>query len=100
MKKIVVRFNDIKNQGVVKTWGEIQKLIDEQDFPEGFRPTKFTRAWFQEDIDAWLRSRPSASDVKPPLRGWARQRSEARKLAEIQNSRPIAGDPPESRGRT
>ena len=100
MTKIVVRFPTLQASGVVKTWPELLKLIEEHGFPEGFRPTPNTRAWFQQDIDAWLKSRPSASDARPPLRGWARRRSEARKLAESQNSRPLAGEPPLSHRRT
>ena len=100
MTNIFLRYSHLKDRGIVRSWAELLAFIQKYDFPEGFRPTPNTRAWTEEAVDAWVRSRPSASEAKPPLRGWAKRRAEAKKLTEIQNSRRSTGEPPLPRGRT
>ena len=58
----LLRFGGLKEYGV-NNWTTLGRWIREESFPPGFHLAKNTRAWYREDCDAWLASRPKA---EPP----------------------------------
>ena len=57
---IVLRFRDLKARGIVRNWPTLLSWIGTENFPVGFQLGPNTRAWFESDVVAWLRSRPVA----------------------------------------
>lgn len=72
MPRIVLRFCDLQRRKIVGTWPTLKSLIENEDFPPGFRLGPNARGWFEDQVEQWLAARPSALDVKPPVRGGAR----------------------------
>ena len=59
MRKIL-RFNDLKAAGVVGSWVQLKRLVDQNGMPPGRKLSDHARVWFADEIDAWLESRPLA----------------------------------------
>ena len=55
-----LRYPDLAARGIVKTRMTLKRLIDSQGFPPGILLPPNCRAWSEEDVDAWLASRPVA----------------------------------------
>lgn len=55
-----LRYPDLAARGIVKSRMTLKRLIDLQGFPPGILLTPNCRAWAEEDVDAWLASRPVA----------------------------------------
>jgi predicted DNA-binding transcriptional regulator AlpA len=53
----LLRFNDLKERGIVGNWPMVRRLIEHQGFPPGIRVGAQSRAWPEAEIDAWLESR-------------------------------------------
>lgn len=64
-----LRFRDLKERGIVDSWAQLGNLQRDQDFPLGRMFSVNTRTWSEDEIDAWLASRPIAG---PPPRGAAK----------------------------
>jgi DNA-binding transcriptional regulator YiaG/predicted DNA-binding transcriptional regulator AlpA len=64
MKKFL-RFADLKAAGIANSWPMLRHRIERDGFPRGRLLGPNTRAWTEEEIDAWLASRPTAP--KPGL---------------------------------
>ena len=77
MRKIL-RFRDLNDRNVVHSWPQLKRLVELQNFPVGFMLGANSRAWYEDEIEAWLETRPLASDAKPPLKGGAAQRAAAK----------------------
>lgn len=56
----IVRFNDLKARGIVSNWQTLLRWIEHESFPAGRMLGANTRAWTEEEIDEWLKSRPLA----------------------------------------
>jgi predicted DNA-binding transcriptional regulator AlpA len=78
----VLRFADLKERGIVKSWPMLRRRIDKHGFPRGRMLGPNTRAWTEEEIEAWLASRPTAS--KPPPR-----RKRKNTATETTNAAPV-----------
>jgi Prophage CP4-57 regulatory protein (AlpA) len=76
---LVFRFRDLQERGIVNSWPQLKRLQTLHDFPLGRMLSPNTRAWTEEEIDAWLASRP-VENVRP-LQG-APARHERRKAGE------------------
>jgi predicted DNA-binding transcriptional regulator AlpA len=59
----LVRFCDLKARGIVRNWVTLRHLVDERGFPPGRKLGPNTRVWTEDEIAAWLASRPI--DLKP-----------------------------------
>ena len=57
----IIRFNDLKARGIVSNWNTLLRWIEHEGFPPGRMLASNTRAWTDEEIDAWVASRPLAS---------------------------------------
>lgn len=54
----MIRYNDLVAKGVVNSRMTLKRLIDTQGFPTGRLITPNSRAWDEEDVDAWIAERP------------------------------------------
>jgi predicted DNA-binding transcriptional regulator AlpA len=70
-----LRFADLKAAGIVASWPMLRRRIERDGFPPGRMLGPNTRAWSEAEIDAWLRSRPTAG---PAPRGVAKARRRRR----------------------
>lgn len=61
--KRLVRFADMKERGIVTNWPTLLRWIDREGFPSGIKLGPNTRAWTEDEIEAWLEARRSASDA-------------------------------------
>jgi hypothetical protein len=77
----LLRFRDIKERNIIRNWPALKRAIDLRGFPPGRYIAANTRVWTEAEVEAWIESLPSGVDAKPPLRGGARKRAEARKAA-------------------
>ena len=81
MPKTFVRFPALKKRGFVTSWTQLKQRIERDGFPPGRMIGPNTRAWTEEEIDAWAESRPVAG---PEPRGAAKQRRDkARAVASV-----------------
>jgi predicted DNA-binding transcriptional regulator AlpA len=70
MSSRFIRFYDLKKRGIVKSWAQLDNLIEKYDFPPGRMLSPNTRAWDEEEeIEPWLASRPTEG---PAPRGAAK----------------------------
>jgi len=61
---ILLRFADLKARGIVRNWPTLLRWIQTEGFPSGFKLSANTRAWREEDVEAWLASRPEWTGAK------------------------------------
>jgi len=54
-----VRFLDLKGRGIVSNHVTLKRWIEKEGFPPGIMLGPNTRAWREEDVEAWLASRPT-----------------------------------------
>ena len=64
-----LRFADLKAAGIVASWPMLRRRIERDGFPPGCMLGPNTRAWAQEEIAAWLATRPTARKPVQPARG-------------------------------
>lgn len=55
--KQLLRFKDLKARGIVRCWPTLKKWIEREGFPPGIKLAASTRAWTEDEIEAWLASR-------------------------------------------
>jgi hypothetical protein len=70
-----LRMKQLKDRQIVKSWPQLRGLQEREGFPLG-RLIGSVRSWTEDEIAAWLESRPVAP---APLRGACKRRSEAKK---------------------
>jgi predicted DNA-binding transcriptional regulator AlpA len=66
--QLLLRFEDLRTQGLVQTWTTLNRWIDELGFPPG-RIIGRNRVWTEAEVSEWIEGRPSA---KLPLKGRAK----------------------------
>jgi predicted DNA-binding transcriptional regulator AlpA len=57
----LIRFADLKAQGVVTSWPQLKRLVDGARFPPGFMLSPHVRVWDAEDVTAWVAARRGAA---------------------------------------
>ena len=55
----LMRYEDLRASGIVKTWHTLNKYIDERGFPPGRMIGRF-RTWTVAEVMAWVESQPAA----------------------------------------
>jgi predicted DNA-binding transcriptional regulator AlpA len=65
----LLRYEDLRAQGVARTWQSLNKWIDERGFPPGRMIGRF-RTWTAAEVMAWVESQPT---TKLEPRGAAKQ---------------------------
>jgi hypothetical protein len=79
----VVRFEDLKQAGLVRDWSAVNRLINHEGFPPGILLSRNKRVWREADVIAWLAARPDYSEPYL-LRGAAKTNAErARRRREV-----------------
>jgi predicted DNA-binding transcriptional regulator AlpA len=69
--KTLLRFHDLKQRNIARSWAAVARLIKFSDFPPGRLLSPSVRVWSEDEIDAWFASRPT--QIARPLRGRARE---------------------------
>ena len=67
--QLLLRFEDLRSQGLVQTWTTLNRWIDELGFPSG-RLIGRNRVWTEAEVLAWIESQPTG---KAKLRGRAKK---------------------------
>ena len=67
----VLRFEDLRAQGFVKTWPSLNKWVDEKGFPPG-RMIGRNRVWTIAEVMAWVQKQPN--EKQQPC-GFVKQRA-------------------------
>lgn len=60
----LLRFKDLREQRIVRTWTTLNDWIDNRGFPPGCMIGRF-RTWTEAEVLAWIERQPS--DKAPPL---------------------------------
>jgi predicted DNA-binding transcriptional regulator AlpA len=66
-----LRFRDLQEAGIVASWPMLARRIERDGFPPGRKLGPNSRAWTEQEVRAWLDSRPTARKAAPP-RGQSR----------------------------
>jgi hypothetical protein len=61
-RRELVRFRHLKERGIVENWPQLKRLIENCGFPSGRYLGPNSRAWFEDEIDEWLNSRPTTRE--------------------------------------
>jgi predicted DNA-binding transcriptional regulator AlpA len=58
----LLRFRDLKERNIVNNWPTLLRWINDPKiaFPPGRRIGPNTRTWTDDEVEAWIASRPSA----------------------------------------
>jgi hypothetical protein len=64
-----LRFRHLKDRGLVNSWPQLKRRIENDGFPPGRMLGPNTRAWTDEEVEQYENSRPVAG---PEPRGIAR----------------------------
>jgi hypothetical protein len=54
----LMRYEDLRASGIVKTWHTLNQWIDERGFPPGRMIGRF-RTWTQAEVMAWVEVQPT-----------------------------------------
>jgi predicted DNA-binding transcriptional regulator AlpA len=57
VSKVLLRFNDLKARNIVTNRVTLGEWIKRGAFPPGIQLAERTRAWSEDEIEAWLASR-------------------------------------------
>jgi predicted DNA-binding transcriptional regulator AlpA len=63
---IFVRYADLVSSNIVRSWTQLLRMIDHENFPVGQMLSPNIRVWRLDEIEAWLAGRPTARKVPPP----------------------------------
>jgi hypothetical protein len=64
-----LRYLDLLAGGVVKNRVTLRNWIRDRGFPPGQLTGPNTRTWGEDEVEAWLRSRPIEPKAAPVVRG-------------------------------
>jgi predicted DNA-binding transcriptional regulator AlpA len=67
----LLRFRDLQERGIVKSWPQLKRLTEKYGFPKGRMISPNIRTWTEAEVDAWFESRPTTG---PAPRGAAKTR--------------------------
>jgi hypothetical protein len=65
---VFLRFRDLKARGIVNNWPSLRNRITKNGFPPGRLIGPNARAWTEDEIEAWLASRPVERKPAPRRR--------------------------------
>ncbi|MGC2409915.1 MAG: hypothetical protein WA441_07990 [Methyloceanibacter sp.] len=88
MLPLLLRFRDLRTAQIVKSWQQLKEMVEKQGFPEGIKLGPSTRVWTEDEVLAWLSTRPKGSVKLRPLAGLAAARA---KVAQEKREAEITG---------
>jgi predicted DNA-binding transcriptional regulator AlpA len=66
----LLRLRDLRERGIINNWPMLKRRIERDNFPVGRMAGPNTRVWIEEEVDKWIKSRPTAG---PAPRGIAKR---------------------------
>ena len=57
---VYVRFRDLRAAGIVHSWAQLGRMVNDEGFPTGILLGPHSRAWTVHEIQYWLATRPVA----------------------------------------
>jgi predicted DNA-binding transcriptional regulator AlpA len=60
-----LRYADLERLGIVNNRATLQNWINKRDFPPGQLTGPNSRTWGEDEVQAWLDSRPTAPKLTP-----------------------------------
>ena len=66
----LMRFDDLREQRIVRTWNTLNSWIDTRGFPPGRMIGRY-RTWTEAEVLAWIKSQPA---TKSEPRGAVKRR--------------------------
>jgi predicted DNA-binding transcriptional regulator AlpA len=76
MPSSLYRFPDLQERRIAGSWAQLGRMQKQHGFPAGIMLSENVRAWYADQVDAWLANRPTANAT--PLKGAARVLHERR----------------------
>jgi hypothetical protein len=73
-----LRFSDLRKRNIIKTWPTLKRRVAKDGFPPGEMTGPNERSWDEEEVDEWLKSRPTEG---PEPRGAAKAKRDRRHKA-------------------
>jgi hypothetical protein len=73
----LLRFRGLRERGIVNSWPQLKRLQELYGFPLGRMLSPNVRAWSEDEIDAWIESRPIENTR--PLQGAPKAKAKARR---------------------
>jgi len=61
---IFLRYRDLEARGIVRSWAALRYKLRNNGFPSGRYLGPNTRAWTEDEVQAWLDALPTAKPVK------------------------------------
>jgi hypothetical protein len=68
----LLRFSDLRARRIVNNWPSLRNRIQCDGFPPGRMIGPNARAWTEQEVEDWIRTRPSAG---PAARGAAKAKA-------------------------
>ena len=59
----LLRFTDLVARNIVRNRVTLQRWVENNDFPRGFLIGPNSRAWPEDEVEAWLAARASDREV-------------------------------------
>lgn len=59
MAAVLLRFRDLKARNIVRNFVTLGRWIEREGFPPGRLLGPNSRVWTEDEIEAWIKSRPS-----------------------------------------
>jgi hypothetical protein len=56
----LLRFKDLRERGIINNWPMLKRRIERDGFPVGRMVGPNTRVWIEEEVEKWIKSRPTA----------------------------------------
>jgi hypothetical protein len=81
VSEVLLRFRDLKDRKIVTNHVTLKRWIESEGFPPGRMLGPNTRVWREDEIEAWLASRPTENPTRKGLAKQARPDAEARRGA-------------------
>jgi predicted DNA-binding transcriptional regulator AlpA len=83
MSKVWLRFAQLQQRGIVKSWPQLKRLQEKYGFPKGRMISPNVRAWPEDEVDEYLASRPVEG---PEPKGAAKQHRDRRRKGATDNT--------------
>ena len=55
---VLLRYRNLKERGIANSWPQLKRMIELHGFPRGRLLSPNIRAWTEDEIGAWIASRP------------------------------------------
>jgi predicted DNA-binding transcriptional regulator AlpA len=63
-----LRFRDLQARGIIASWPILRRRVDHDGFPSGRKTGPNTRIWTEDEVNAWIASRPTERKIPHPRR--------------------------------